>query len=316
MHSCIVRSWMHCSHDCSIGPIVADIVSGMPRKKNKIPSPSSGSDVDTDLTTVMLFRLPYHMTAEHLVSLLDNDYFSGYNYFYFPMDERTGRNTGIACINFRSHCTARAFKKQFQGFRAWPTGNARRKCIAAWSDVQGYEANIQSQQKYIEYWQHSNVPDDYKPMVLDKKLCRYVPFYAVTVSSELCGSSAGQHSSPTSSGYKEPMAPMSEEVEGVTVGDHVLAKHRFACLCCSKSWPKWGPCWKHMMEETECSLYIHREHTKDCVTFDASRWNESQLSNFSEPGTKLRNHRKKSKPLSLLHVALVLAPWSYNSNPN
>ena len=135
MHSCIVRSWMHCSHDCSIGPIVADIVSGMPRKKNKIPSPSCGSDVDTDLTTVILFRLPYHMTAEHLVSLLDNDYFSGYNYFYFPMDERTGRNTGIACINFRSHCTARAFKKQFQGFRAWPTGNARRKCIAAWSDV-------------------------------------------------------------------------------------------------------------------------------------------------------------------------------------
>ena len=238
---------------------MADIVSGMPRKKNKIASPSSGSDVDTDKTTVMLFRLPYHMTAEHLVSLLDNDYFSGYNYFYFPMDERTGRNTGIACINFRSHCTARAFKKQFQGFRAWPTGNARRKCIAGWSDVQGYEANIQSQQKYIEYWQHSNVPDDYKPMVLDKKLCRYVPFYAVTVSSELCGSSAGQHSSPTSSGYKEPMAPMSEEVEGVTVGDHVLAKHRFACLCCSKSWPKWGPCWKHMMEETECSLYIHRE---------------------------------------------------------
>ena len=271
MHSCIVRSWMHCSHDGSIGPIVAVIVSGMPRKKNKEPSPSSDSDMDTEKTIVVLLRLPKHMTSEHIFSLLDHDYFSGYNYFYFQMDERTLTNTGIACINFRSHCNAKACKKRFQGFQAWPTGKSRRKCTTEWSTLQGYEANIQSQQKYIDYWQHSNVPDDCKPIVLDKKLWRFVPFYAVTVSSDLCGSSAGQHSSATSSGYKEEyMAPTSEEVEGVFVGDHVLGKRRFACLCCSKSWPKWGPCWKHMLEETVCSLYIYREHIKDRMIFDTS----------------------------------------------
>ena len=301
----------------------------MPRlkwKKDRKPSPSSDADMDTEKTTVILFRLPKHMTAEHLFSLLDNDYFAGYNYFYFPMDERTWTNTGSACINFRSHCTAKACKNRFQGFQAWPTGNSLRKCKTAWSDVQGYEANIQIQQKYIDYWQHSNVPDDCKPMVLDKKLCRYVPFYVATVSSELCGSSAGQHSSTTSSGCKEEsIAPKVEKVEGVIVGDHVLAKHRFACLCCSKSWPKWGPCWKHMLEETVCWLYIYRERTKDCVTFDASYLQkkcEEQMERvltvqFQWTGHKaVKSQEKKARCVSLLHVALVLTPWSYNCNPN
>ena len=76
-------------------------------------------------------------------------------------------NTGLAYINFREHSKAVECQRHFSGFSAWPGGHfSERSCRAQWSSIQGYEANIQKQQKLTD-WVNSNIPEDCKPMVFD-----------------------------------------------------------------------------------------------------------------------------------------------------
>ena len=123
---------------------------------------------ETEQTTVVLTGLPKTLNAEVLLSLLDKEYLGCYDYFYLPMDEDKFTNTGIAYINFRDHDKAVECQRYFAGFSAWPGGHfSDRTCRAQWSSIQGYEANIQRQQK-LKDWVNSNLPEDCKPMVFDE----------------------------------------------------------------------------------------------------------------------------------------------------
>jgi len=118
-------------------------------------------------TTVVLTGLPKTLNAEILLSLLDQEYLGCYDYFYLPMDMDKFENTGLAYINFREHSKAVECQRHFSGFSAWPGGHfSERSCRAQWSSIQGYEANIQKQQKLTD-WVNSNIPEDCKPMVFD-----------------------------------------------------------------------------------------------------------------------------------------------------
>ena len=130
---------------------------------------------ETEKTTVVLTGLPKSLNAEILLYLLDREYFGCYDYFYLPMDEHNFTNTGIAYINFRRHDKAVECQRYFTGFTGWPKGFVSdRSCRADWSSIQGYEANIQRQQK-LKDWKNSNIPEDCKPMVFDEHGLR-LPF--------------------------------------------------------------------------------------------------------------------------------------------
>lgn len=119
-------------------------------------------------TTVVLTGVPKSLNAEILLGLLDEHFNRCYNYFYLPMDLDRFESTGLAYINFTSHESAVECQRFFTGFTAWP-GNHRseRTCKAQWSSIQGYEANVEKQQK-LQDWVSCNVPEDCKPMVFDE----------------------------------------------------------------------------------------------------------------------------------------------------
>ena len=103
---------------------------------------------DGDETTVVLTGVPKTLNAEILLALLDEEYLGCYDYFYLPMDMDKFENTGLAYINFRDHDRAVECQRHFAGYSAWPGGHfSERTCRAQWSSIQGYEANIQKQQK-------------------------------------------------------------------------------------------------------------------------------------------------------------------------
>ena len=123
---------------------------------------------DGDETTVVLTGVPKTLNAEILLALLDEEYLGCYDYFYLPMDMDKFENTGLAYINFRDHDKAVECQRHFAGYSAWPGGHfSERTCRAQWSSIQGYEANIQKQQK-LNDWVNSNIPEDCKPMVFDE----------------------------------------------------------------------------------------------------------------------------------------------------
>lgn len=119
-------------------------------------------------TTVVLTGVPRTLNAELLLSLLDQDYFGWYDFFYLPMDMGNFQNIGIVYINFRNNAKALKCRHQFSGSTAWPGGHfSERKCKADWFSIQGYEANIQELQSQSD-WVNSNIPEDCKPMVFDE----------------------------------------------------------------------------------------------------------------------------------------------------
>ena len=140
---------------------------------------------EAEETTVVLTGLPKTLTARIILDFLDQYYLGCYDYFYLPIGEGTLTNAGIAYINFRHHDKAVECKQWFAGFNGWPNGHfSERRCQTDWSCIQGYEANIQMQQKQKRDWKNLNIPEDFKPMVFDQYGCS-LSFDAASEFSDL-----------------------------------------------------------------------------------------------------------------------------------
>ncbi|CAK0813884.1 unnamed protein product [Prorocentrum cordatum] len=103
--------------------------------------PPSSSAVEWR-TTLLLRNLPYVLTRDMFVQLLDSHGFrTQYDLVYLPVDFKTNQNLGYGFVNAVSPEIATRFFIAFDGFQAWPKKSLK-TCSVCWSDRQGLESNI------------------------------------------------------------------------------------------------------------------------------------------------------------------------------
>jgi len=116
-------------------------------------------------TTLMLRNIPNDYTRTMLTSLLNEEGFAGrYNFLYLPIDFHSGAGIGYAFVNLISNAEAERFLQHFSGFSAWSIPS-RKVAEVAWSNPnQGLVVHIERYRNSTVM--HPNVPDDYKPVLL------------------------------------------------------------------------------------------------------------------------------------------------------
>lgn len=116
-------------------------------------------------TTVMLRNLPNNYSRSMLMEMLDTEGFLGqYNFFYLPIDFKSGASLGYAFVNLVSQAAVQRFWAEFNGFSRWVLPS-HKVCEVAWSaPYQGLAAHLERYRN--SPLMHENVPDEYKPVLL------------------------------------------------------------------------------------------------------------------------------------------------------
>ncbi|CAK0873183.1 unnamed protein product [Prorocentrum cordatum] len=137
--------------------------------------PSSSSAVER--RTTLLFRnLPYLLTRDMFVKLLDSHGFQGqYDLVYVPIDFKTSQSLGYGFVNAVTPEIATRCFRAFDGFQAWPKKSLK-KCSVFWSERQGLESNIRVYRNLGVMKQAT--PEAWKPALFSKG--RRAPFPAPT----------------------------------------------------------------------------------------------------------------------------------------
>lgn len=134
---------------------------------------SSHSDNEVDDSTVvqpaprtamLMCNIPNNYTREMLLALIDGEGFSGeYDFFYLPIDFKSGACLGYAFINFVHPDMVPRFWATFHGFQRWAVPT-RKTCKVAWSRPhQGKEALIERYRN--SRIMHATVPESCRPLV-------------------------------------------------------------------------------------------------------------------------------------------------------
>jgi hypothetical protein len=100
-----------------------------------------------------------------LMEMLDTEGFLGqYNFFYLPIDFKSGASLGYAFVNLVSSDTVHRFWAEFNGFSRWVLPS-HKVCEVAWSaPYQGLAAHLERYRN--SPLMHEIVPDEYKPVLL------------------------------------------------------------------------------------------------------------------------------------------------------
>ena len=104
------------------------------------------------VSTVMMRHLPNRYTQKMLLEELDQAGVSGFDFFYLPVDVKTGANLGYAFLNFPDPAHADAFKDKFEGQRMKRSRSTKVLAVVP-AALQGFEANYA---KYSHLAGHGN----------------------------------------------------------------------------------------------------------------------------------------------------------------
>ncbi|CAK0889707.1 unnamed protein product [Prorocentrum cordatum] len=122
------------------------------------PPSSSGAEWRT---TVLLRNVPYPLTRDMLVELLDAHGFRGqFDLVYVPRDFKTNQTFGYAFVNALTSEIAARIHRSFEGFQAWPV-KSQKKCSAGWSNRQGLQSNVAVYRNLTVM--KGSAPEDWKP---------------------------------------------------------------------------------------------------------------------------------------------------------
>jgi len=115
-------------------------------------------------TSITLSNLPFQLTQNELIQVLDREGFCGfYDFVFVPCCFQTGRNYGTAIVNLTSHRHGNALAARFHRFCDWGCGN-RRPCEVKWSlPLQGLAEHMETYRNHEAM--HENVPEAFRPMM-------------------------------------------------------------------------------------------------------------------------------------------------------
>jgi len=119
-----------------------------------------------DRVTVMMRNIPNLYSCNSLLELFDAEgFWSRYDFFYFPVDFRTGVNLGYGFVNFVSNRDAQEFMYRFCGFQKWRTQSPK-VCDVTWTTPhQGLRDHVERYRN--SPLMHDNVSDDLKPRLYE-----------------------------------------------------------------------------------------------------------------------------------------------------
>jgi hypothetical protein len=101
------------------------------KAQNVTPIPAEGA------TTMMMRGIPCGLTAESLISIIDDAGFKGkYNFFYLPTDSKKNANLGYCFINFIDVQSAEHSVDTFKGVRLLPSRSPK-TCSVSPASIQG-----------------------------------------------------------------------------------------------------------------------------------------------------------------------------------
>jgi len=149
-----------------------------PRKPRRIPATQPQRNPrqteSLEKTTVMMRNVPNNYTRDMLLTMLDDEGFSGhYDFIYLPMDFGRHANLGYAFVNLADAATAQKFWQVFDGFYRWALPTAK-VCEVTWSGPhQGRQAHIDRYKNSPVM--HASVPDEFKPMIFQSGIRQPFP---------------------------------------------------------------------------------------------------------------------------------------------
>lgn len=117
-------------------------------------------------TTVMMRNIPHVLTRGEVLDILVAEGFVGaFDFFYMPIDFRTGSNAGFAFVNLTSAAGARQFRTHFHRFSRWGVRSAK-LCNVSWArdDQQGLHANVRRYRNSPVM--HRSVAEEHRPLLL------------------------------------------------------------------------------------------------------------------------------------------------------
>ncbi|CAK0839141.1 unnamed protein product [Prorocentrum cordatum] len=128
----------------------------------EVPIVEPPSSIGAERRTTVVFRnVPYLLTRDMLVKLLNSQGFRGqFDLVYLPMDFRTNQALGYAFVNAVSAEVAIRLFGVFEGFQAWPKRSSK-VCSVCWSNRQGFERNLHAYLKLSVM--QTKFPDAWKP---------------------------------------------------------------------------------------------------------------------------------------------------------
>jgi len=120
-----------------------------------------------DKTTVLMQNIPNRHNRDMLQAIINEAGFRGtYDFLYLPADFRTKVSFGYAFLNFLCQAEAERFMQHFNGFSSWGS-NSTKVCSVIWSEAQsGLESLFQKYRNCTVM--HASVPDEFKPILLQK----------------------------------------------------------------------------------------------------------------------------------------------------
>jgi hypothetical protein len=128
-------------------------------------------------TSVLLRNVPYLLSRDMLVELLDSQGFNGkYDLVYMPRDFDRAQTLGYAVVNALDPKIALRLFQAFEGFHAWPVKCQKKICTVDWCRRQGLQKNIRFLRNSSVM--HESVPEDFKPVLFLQG--SQVPFPACT----------------------------------------------------------------------------------------------------------------------------------------
>lgn len=140
------------------------VVAGLPAMAalgSPMPPRTPTTDLEDELTTVMLRNIPNKYTQSLLLDSLNSRGFLGhYNFFYLPVDFKNGCNMGYAFINFGTHQSAVQFMNAYNGYQL--PAKSSKICEVCWARVQGISRNV-------EHYRNNPVNDlqekEFRPLI-------------------------------------------------------------------------------------------------------------------------------------------------------
>lgn len=134
---------------------------------------SEDDAVEIEKTTVMLRNVPYNVSRDAVVKMMDDAGFNGlYDFIYLPIDFRSKSGFGYAFINMTSNAAALKFFEHFNGFTEWPM-KSQKVAEVTWSEPsQGLDIHVDRYRSSPVM--HEVVPDEFKPAMYSGGL--RVPF--------------------------------------------------------------------------------------------------------------------------------------------
>jgi RNA recognition motif-containing protein len=141
------------------------------KRSRSAPPYVAYSESTTKLTTLMMRNIPTKLTQVTLLSVLSKSFdMSAVDFFYLPIDFKSGKNLGYAFINFESNVSYSEFVDRFSGFRL---SSQSSKILSL------TPAKIQGLDKNYNLFKTSSVmiyaPPEYRPMTKCSKCAVLCP---------------------------------------------------------------------------------------------------------------------------------------------